>query len=544
LSPSQLLDRYLARLLGGRIDPRLLWPAVALMLVPVFLHINYAKLSVSVTALLFPAIVAAAGFIDRRYLVVTGLSGLMLVYANTLPVRTSLAEMASVWMAANVVCEVVYLASRSARRAERAWRQREQSLLLLDEVRNLMDQETKLEPLLQRGVVALRDRLGIQRVSFMQRKGDEMQVRADHGWPPSDKESQMRYGQGVIGRALVTGKTQFVPDVMKDPDFINSLNDTQGSEIATPIVVRGEPWGVLNVESGFSPGTRVLTEDDVAVIERLGRALGLAIERADDLAETAAARDQAVQALKAKALFLSTMSHELRTPLHTIIASTEIVRDDTPDNSHRQLAQMSLDAAHNLTRILGDILDFSRAELGKLKVNINVVDVFASATEVAITMRPSAASKGLALTVGADGEAPIHAMCDSARLRQILLNLVGNAIKFTDTGRVHVQIAREGNMLRTAVIDTGIGLAPEDVPKLFEPFSQVDSTQARNYEGTGLGLAICKQLVVRMGGDIGANGTPGQGSTVWFTLPAAPLPAAPLPAAPLPAAPPTTAPAA
>jgi PAS domain S-box-containing protein len=225
-------------------------------------------------------------------------------------------------------------------------------------------------------------------------------------------------------------------------------------------------------------------------------------------ADLDAARRSAEEASNAKSLFLANMSHEIRTPLTSVLAAAEMLSDTDLDDEQRRLAEVMDRQGAQLLRLVDEILDFSRVEAGKahlVRVPFAVREV---ATQAVGTQTAAAEAKGLALTLGIDDRLDDAATGDPARLAQVLTNLVGNAVKFTETGSVRVQVgpgppAADGPTVLVAVTDTGIGVTPEQQGRLFTSFSQADPSITRRYGGTGLGLAICKELVALMGGEIG-----------------------------------------
>lgn len=236
------------------------------------------------------------------------------------------------------------------------------------------------------------------------------------------------------------------------------------------------------------------------------------------------AKREAEAAALAKGEFLATMSHEIRTPLNGILPILELVLGRQLDDEVRHQVAAAFESAREMRRIVNDVLDYSKLEAGAIQLEVASMRPGEIAHSVLALMKRSADAKHLRLTCEIDPAVPTVVRGDALRLRQLLTNLLGNAIKFTARGEIAVEITQVGEdrthrTLRFAVRDTGAGIAPQAASKLFQPFSQADASMARQHGGTGLGLAICRRIVDAMGGRIGAESHLGRGSTFWFMLP-------------------------
>jgi PAS domain S-box-containing protein len=380
---------------------------------------------------------------------------------------------------------------RAKLRAERrAWRERVEELL--DRNWELREIEERARSFLdaQGDVIARRD--GEGRITFV---NDAFCALA--GTP---REALL--GTPFRPQVIEQGDTKLLPDGSRAHD----------QKIATREGARWIAWREVAVRPAPT-GAKAAT----AEVQSVGRDV---TDRVEAERALAAARDQAEAASRAKSRFLAMVSHEIRTPLNGIIGMADLLLDTVLTPEQTTYAKAVKTSGGTLLSLIEEILDFSKIEAGRLDLDAAAFDLAALLEEIVELMAPRAQAKGLEIAAHIADGVPRQVIGDGTRLRQVLLNLAGNAIKFTETGGAAILVDAGGGPeeIRFAVRDTGIGIAPEQQSRIFHEFEQADLTAARRFSGTGLGLAISQRIVERMGGHIAVESAPGAGSTFAFTV--------------------------
>ncbi|HEV2953940.1 MAG TPA: response regulator, partial [Candidatus Dormibacteraeota bacterium] len=335
------------------------------------------------------------------------------------------------------------------------------------------------------------------------------------------------FAQGLFGQCMATGMPLFLDSYPEWPGAMaGAINVGIMSGAGIPLMVGDEAVGMLAVHACAEPF--VFDERVQEVLSLMGAFVGPALNAAllhSELARTSGELNgknaELERASRHKSEFLANMSHELRTPLSAIIGFSELLLDGVDEDlsgSQREDVLQIHSSGKSLLNLINDILDLSKIEAGKMTMDQGPVAIGPMVDRVMVAVRPLAEAKDLEI-VADFGTRPLVAWADELRTRQVLTNLVSNAIKFTSQGRITIHCRELEGVMEMSVVDTGIGISEDAQARIFDEFSQADGSTTRRFGGTGLGLAICRRLVNLQGGTLGVESTVGVGSRFWFTIP-------------------------
>lgn len=327
--------------------------------------------------------------------------------------------------------------------------------------------------------------------------------------------------ESIVARAARSKDGVVENDVRKIVDFLpNPLLPQTRAELAVPLIVGDSIIGVLDLQADQ---VDFFTEEDVNIHRTLASQVAVAVQNASLFAEQVETSEKLREVDRLKSEFLASMSHELRTPLNSIIGFADVLLEGLDGELNERMEEdvrLIRDSGRHLRELIGDILDMSKIESGRMEMRYEEVDMHQMSHDILANAAPLAEAKNLALHLKISEEVDT-VEADRTRIRQVLWNIMGNAIKFTEEGSVTLSVDIEGHDMLIGIHDTGIGIEKEHIPIVFEQFRQIDGNLNRSAGGTGLGMPITKKLVELHGGEIWIESVMGQGSTFWFTIPTA-----------------------
>jgi signal transduction histidine kinase/CheY-like chemotaxis protein/HPt (histidine-containing phosphotransfer) domain-containing protein len=398
--------------------------------------------------------------------------------------------------------------------------------------------EEKVPPAVQSVLSAIGSVLGAEQGFLYMQGEDEQRCQCQYHWVAPSSVSLVRTPSASIPMEIVShwmklfharsnigidDVAQMTPEFQTEQKWL--IDHGVGSIAMVPVFVAGELRNVVGFNCAYA---RHWSEDEMGLLHVMANILGAsmerfrresALQRSIEAAKSLASEAQAAN--RAKSQFLANMSHEIRTPMNGIIGMTALLMETSMSDVQARYARVIQGSGQNLLQLINEVLDFAKIDAGRMKLNLSIFNLQTLIEEVMEPFAIQAAEKGLLFEYRLSPGVPLNLRGDPMRLRQVLVNLVGNALKFTECGSIQVQISGSQDkrvLLHFEVHDTGPGIPEDKHREIFVPFEQLDAGSTRKHGGTGLGLAISKELVRLMGGSMGVRSVPGQGSHFWFEI--------------------------